>query len=68
MSKMSEEMIDIMNAHESFVVTDLQRKTIEGEVDKSEPEKKTPCNHLWVTKLIFRFDMTYCSKCGEERK
>lgn len=31
-------------------------------------KKEDKCYHDWVTQTMFRFDMTYCKKCGQEKK
>lgn len=37
--------------------------------DRNKPDK-TPekCYHDWVTQTMFRFDTTYCKKCGIEKE
>ena len=41
------------------------KKIVTSEV-KVEP-KPEKCYHDWVTQTMFRFDTTYCKKCGVER-
>lgn len=44
-----------------FYLTDETLTDIES---NTKPEK---CYHDWVTQTMFRFDTTYCKKCGIEK-
>ncbi len=77
MSKMSDKFIDMLNKELDHAPIILQPGEVwipgqklqipKDQVMMSEESDVKPehCFHVWETKTMFRFDTTYCKKCGK---